>query len=120
MTHFNFSNAPYPIRPDLADAYRAYWVKLSTPGTWWTGEQRVAIAQESRNALACSFCAARKTSLSPYGLVGEHEHGLGLQDAAIDAVHRIVTDQTRITQKYVNDNVANGLSKEAYVELVGE
>ena len=119
MTHFNFSNAPYPIRPDLADAYRAYWVKLSTPGTWWTGEQRVAIAQESRNALACSFCAARKTSLSPYGLVGEHEHGLGLQDAAIDAVHRIVTDQTRITQKYVNDNVANGLSKEAYVELVG-
>ena len=34
-------------------------------------------------------------------------------------MHRVVTDQARITRKYVEDNVAAGLGKEAYVELVG-
>lgn len=119
MTYFDYSKATYPIRSDIADAYRAYWTKLAAPGSWWSGEQRIAIAQESRNALTCSFCAERKDSLSPYGVEGEHDHGARLPGVAVDAVHRLITDQTRITQSYVDDNVTKGLSKEAYVELVG-
>ena len=119
MTYFDYSNAAYPIRSDIADAYRAYWRKLAAPGSWWNGAQRIAIALESRNALVCTFCAQRKVSLSPYGLKGEHDHSNELPEVAVDAVHRIITDQSRITQSYVNDNVANGMSVEAYVELVG-
>ena len=37
----------------------------------------------------------------------------------MDAVHRIVTDQGRITRRWVDDNAARGLPKPAYVELVG-
>ncbi len=119
MRYFDYQSAPYPIREDIGEAYRSYWEKLAAPGTWWTGEQRIAIARESRNALNCGYCAERKNALSPYTFQGEHEHSGGLPARAIDAVHRVVTDQTRITQSYVDDNVANGLSKEAYVELVG-
>jgi hypothetical protein len=119
MTFFDYRNAPFPIREDIADAYRTYWENLAAPGSWWSGEQRVAIAQESRNALTCPFCAERKDALSPYTLQGEHRHSGGLPERAIDAVHRVVTDQTRITQSYVDDNAAKGLSQEAYVELVG-
>ena len=42
-----------------------------------------------------------------------------LDARAIDAVHRIVTDQTRITKSWIDDNAANGLPEGKYVELVG-
>ena len=100
-------------------AYREYWERLAAPGSWWSGAQRVAIAQETRNALTCDFCARRKIALSPYALQGEHTHSGGLPEHAVDAVRLIITDQTRITQAYVEDNHRNGLSKAAYVELVG-
>lgn len=119
MPCFEFHDAPYPIRKDIGAAYRRYWETLAAPGSWWTGEQRIAIAQETRNALTCTFCAERKNALSPYAFAGEHQHSGGLPDRAVDAVHRVVTDQTRITQSYVDDNAANGLSEAAYVELVG-
>ena len=119
MTHFDFSGAPIAIRADIPAAFRDYWERLAAPGSWWTGAERVAIAQESRNALECDFCAERKQALSPYGMAGFHTSSTDLPERAIDAVHRIVTDQTRITQSLVDDNAANGLSKEAYVELVG-
>lgn len=119
MTHFEYADAPYPVRPDISAAYRTYWEALARPGSWWTGAERVAIARETRNALTCEYCAARKAALSPYGFAGAHDHDGGLPDRAVDAVHRIVTDQTRITGAWVEDNAAHGLSKEAYVELVG-
>ncbi len=79
----------------------------------------MAIAEETRNALTCRYCAERKEALSPYTFPGEHDHSGNLPELVVDAVHRVVTDQTRITQSYVDDNVARDLSKEAYVELVG-
>ena len=117
--HFSFENSPYAIRDDIAEAYRTYWQQLAAPGTWWGGADRVAIAEESRNALTCAYCAARKTALSPYTFPGEHTSTTHLSAAAVDAVHRVVTDQTRITRAFIDDNAANGLSKGAYVELVG-
>lgn len=119
MQHFDYHSAGFPIRPDIAETYRNYWQQLAGPGTWWTGPERVAIAQEVRNALTCSCCAERKQALSPYTFAGEHEHSGVLPERVVDAVHRIVTDQTRITQAYINDNADKGLSKAAYVELVG-
>lgn len=119
MQSFDYNNAPYPIRTDIAEAHRAFWQKLSQPGSWWTGAERIAMARETRNALECPFCAERKQALSPNAVSGVHKHDGGLPYRAIDAVHRIITDQGRLTQSFVDDNHANGLSKPAYVELVG-
>lgn len=119
MTCFDYKDAPFPIRDDIAAAHRAYWRRLAEPGSWWTGAERVAIAAESRNAPNCRLCAARKKALSPYGMSGEHDHDGTLPATVVDAIHRIVTDAGRITGRYVDDNAAAGLGKPAYVELLG-
>jgi hypothetical protein len=121
MATFSFSDSPYPIRDDLVAAYRVFWHALANAGTWWTGEERVAIAAEVRRATQCAYCAERKNALSPYNFPGEHSaaEDTVLDARTIDAVHRIVTDQTRITQSWIEKNVAGGLSEGKYVELAG-
>ncbi len=119
MTSFDYTEHTLPVREDIPAAYRQFWSALAAPGTWWTGHQRVAIADESRHAGACLLCAERKTALSPYGGTERHADTSDLTARAVDAIHRIITDQNRITRAWVQDNAANGLSQEAYVELVG-
>lgn len=119
MQHFTYDDSPYPIRAGLGEAHRRFWDELARPGNWFTGEQRVAIAQEVRYAIICPFCKERKAALSPYSVKGEHLCGDTLEPRVVDAVHRVITDQSRITQSYIDDNADNGLSEEEYVELVG-
>ena len=121
MTAFTYSNSPFPIRDDLSAAHRDYWHQLANAGTWWTGAERVAIAAEVRQATQCAYCAERKDALSPYNLPGKHTAAddSPLDASAVDAVHRVVTDQTRITKDYIQKNAASGLSEGKYVELVG-
>ena len=119
MSHFSYAESPYPVRQGLQDAHRDYWRALAHPGTWFSGRERVAIAAEVRNALNCPFCAERKSALSPYAVVGEHLNNNALDARLVDAVHRVITDQSRITQAYIDDNTAAGFSEEQYVELVG-
>ncbi|MFT4518030.1 MAG: hypothetical protein ACI9JM_000407 [Halioglobus sp.] len=119
MQHFNYSDSPYPIREDFTEAYAKYWETLARPGSWWTGAQRIAIAQAVRNANRCEHCAQRKNALSPYNFPGNHQHDGTLEEIAVDAVHRIITDQNRITQQWIDDNIDKGLSEEQYVELLG-
>jgi hypothetical protein len=119
MSHFEYSDCPYPVRQGLRDAHRDYWQALASPGTWFTGAERVAIAAEVRNALNCPLCAERKTALSPAAVKGEHVAGGTLDRRFSDAVHRVITDQSRITQTFIDDNAAHGLTEERYVELVG-
>lgn len=119
MNAFAYADSPVPIRPDIPDAHRTYWERLASPGNWWTGAERVAIAQESRNALDCAFCRKRRDALSPYTFDGQHTHAGVLSNVAVDAVHRVVTDQSRITRAWIDDIEAQGLARPAYVELVG-
>ena len=119
MSHFTYADSPYPVRQGLQEAYRNYWQALANPGTWFTGAKRVAIATEVRNALNCPFCTERKAALSPNALQGEHLSTTTLDARTVDAVHRVITDQSRITQSWIDGNTAAGFSEEQYVELVG-
>ena len=120
MTAFHYrDDAPYPIRDDIGHEHRAFWQRLAGPGSWWSGKERVAIAKASRGALDCRLCIARKAALSPNAVQGTHDHDGELPEVVVDAVHRVVTDQGRITRSYVEGNAAAGLPKPAYVELVG-
>ena len=119
MQNFIYKDSSYPIRQDLADAYSQYWQQLPRAGNWFTGAQRVAIAAEVRNALVCPFCEQRKQALSPYNQAGDHLSGDVLERGVVDMVHRVITDQSRITDTFIHDHDAHGLSEEQYVELVG-
>jgi hypothetical protein len=109
----------FPIRTGLANAIEKAWARLAEPGTWWTGEERLAIARETRNAMACSLCHARKNALSPNHVRGEHDSLECLSDPAIEAIHRIRTDAGRLTEHWCGDLQAQGLKDAEYVEIVG-
>ena len=119
MRPFSYDSSPYPIRSDLKAVYREYWHTLAKPGNWWTGAERVAIAEEVRNATSCQYCAERKQALSPYSTPGQHQRSGVLNEVATDAVHRVVTDQTRITHAWIKEIAKQGLGEGKYVELVG-
>lgn len=107
-----------PIRPALAAAVETAWERLAAPGTWWTGAERLAIAAEVRAAEACALCRQRKDALSPYGVQGRHAtHGL-LPDSVVDAIHRVRTDASRITERWVRDVAVPAIGEERYVEIV--
>ena len=119
---FRYADCAFPVRSDIPTAHRWAWSRLSSPGTWWRGEQRVAIADEVRAADRCKFCSERRDALSPAAVEGIHDSGQQsrcLPDAAVDAVHRITTDAGRLTRSFVAALAEQGVSDAAYVELVG-
>lgn len=119
MPAFDYHCAAVPIRDDIAAAHRDFWHRLAGPGSWWTGAERVAIAAESRAAWQCRACQARRQALSPELPAERHDTHGALPQRAVDAVHRVVTDPSRITRRWVDGHPAQGLSKPAYVELLG-
>jgi hypothetical protein len=108
------------IRQDLVIAHREAWDRIAKPGTWWTGSERVAIAAEARAADYCSLCRKRREAPSPYSEKGSHDAVSGnvLPEAAIDAIHRLVTDAMRLTRDWVEGLAAKGVPDTHYVELL--
>ncbi|MPZ35866.1 MAG: hypothetical protein GEV13_33745 [Rhodospirillales bacterium] len=107
-----------PIRPGLASAIEEAWTRLASPGTWWSGAERMAIAAEARNARGCKLCEERKQTLSPYAVTGVHESLRNLPDETAEAVHRLVTDASRITEAWVRTMADGPLGEAGYVEIV--
>jgi len=109
-----------PVRDDLVLAHRRAWQRLAEPGTWWNGRERVAIAAEARAAAYCSLCRKRREALSPFGEEGHHDEVSGeiLPAAAIDAIHRIVTDPSRLTSSWIDGLASEGVPVTHYVELL--
>jgi hypothetical protein len=119
VTAFDFTNAPFEVRADLGEAFRRTWDWLASPGSWWTGPERVAIARAARSASACPLCQERKAALSPHAIDGAHAHDQALPEPAVDAVHRLVTDASRLHGGWVEKLAASGVSDGHYVELLG-
>lgn len=74
---------------------------LASPGVWWTGAGKIAIANEARAAMA---------DRAPTG---------ALPAAAEEATRRVATEAITIRQVDIERWADNGLRVEAYVELVG-
>ena len=119
MDSIHFEAARVAVREDIAEAHARAWQRLASPGAWWTGAERVAIAAEVRAAGRCALCREARQALSPFSVTGQHDSASDLSDAAIDAVHRIVTDPSRLTKTWVEKLAAEGLDDARYVELTG-
>ena len=121
MHHFRYQNSVYPVPDYKVAAHRAAWDYLSNPGSWWTGAQRLAIAQSSRDARNCPLCVERKSALSPFSVQGDHaatSQLLTLPDTVRDAVHRISTDPARLTGSWVDGLIDEQFNHGHYVEMV--
>ena len=88
------------IRTDLTDAMRRDWRRMALAGAWWTGTQRVAIADVARRAQAG---AAGDSSGPP----------------EFEAARRVAVAAASTTREIVAGQPAAGLEHPAYVELVG-
>jgi len=77
------------------------WSHLASPGTWWTGPQRVAIAAEAR--------------LATMGLPPTY----ALPVAATDAARTVATEASTIRPETIATWGRDGLDVFAYVEIVG-
>ena len=119
MTAFEYSGTADPIRDDLIRAHRRTWDHIAAPGTWLTGAERVAVADETRRARSCALCAERKAALSPYAIEGQHDHAGVLPLTVVDEIHRVTTDAKRLTRAWHDSLLSDGLSAEKYVEALG-
>ena len=114
----HYRHSPLPVRDGLAASQQRAWARLGEPGEWWTGAVRIAIAEETRAAMDCAFCAERKAALSPYSVSGTHTAATDLPEVLVEVVHRIRTDPERLTRRFYEDALAGGLSDAEYVETV--
>ena len=119
MAAFEYAGLGLPVPNSMRAAHRRAWERLATPGTWWSGAERVAIAAEVRAARSCGLCRNRKAALSPNAVTGEHARANGLPAAAVDAAHRIASDPGRLTRAWYEKTLAAGLSDRCGAGRVG-
>ena len=119
MPAIDYAEAPASVRADIVAAHDRAWRRIARPGTWHSGETRVRIAAETRNARNCRLCAARKEALSPYSVAGEHDSLGALPEIQVEAIHRIATDPARLTRSWYRGLLDDGLADAGYVETVG-
>lgn len=118
MSQAPYEASPIEIRDDLAGAHRRALKHIASPGTWWDGAQRVAIAAEARHAAGCDLCRRRKEALSPNAVQGRHDSLGRLPDNVVEVIHRVRTDPARLSQGWYKSILATGLGEEQYVETV--
>ena len=62
MTKIEVAGEMLPMRESLAREVEVGWNRLTSPGTWWSGAERLAIAAEARHAKTCKLCQQRKAA----------------------------------------------------------
>ena len=113
-----YREASLNIRKDLAEAHGRAIDRLSSPGTWFSGAERLRIAEEVRNAKLCSLCKKQKEAISPNAVTGEHSGLNGLSTPIVEIVHRITTDSSRLTKSWVDGVIEQGVTDAEYVEIL--
>src|SRR5437867_1979355 len=100
MEEPDYSAAGVTVRPDLRGCHRFLLAHVTSPGTWWSGEERHAIAAASRSATECRLCRERKAALSPAAVSGAHDDAGRVPATVVDVVHRIRTDPARLSRSW--------------------
>jgi len=94
------------------------WEQLGRAGGWFSGRERIAIAEEARTARQCGFCVERKAALSPYAVAGGHDGSQKvLSHLAVDPIHRIATDPGRLSKRWYEELADAGMRPEELVEI---
>ena len=114
-----YPDAQIAIRDDILSEQSRAWNHIASPGSWYSGVERLAIAQAAREAHSCALCRTRAGALSPNAVHGTHDHDGTLPELVVETVHRIVCDPGRLGKSWFDGLIAAGLTVEQYVEIVG-
>jgi hypothetical protein len=102
----------------IDEAQRAAIESIAGPGDWLTGEQRVAVWREVRDAATNELDQQRRHALSPNAVNARHDATAELSASAMEVVHRTASDPGRLTRAWADEHIAE-LGEETYTELVG-
>lgn len=101
------------VRDDLAEAHRLAWEHVSSPGSWWSGTQRIELASTILSALFDD------EPLAPWARVSDTDRlpqASAAPAAAHDFVYRLARHAGTITAE-IHRTVADEVGELAYVEL---
>lgn len=98
---FAYERSPVGVGPEVRGLFSRTWGQLAAAGTWWSGPERVEIAQLARD-----------------GRSGNDRRDSTLPAAAGDAVARLSGQPATTTQDWV-DTTIEGIGLGRYIELVG-
>ncbi len=115
----DYGDVPWRVPAEYTEAHQRFWQRLQRAGSWWSSVERIDIARETRAAWHCDHCRVCSEALSPVALSGEHSAVTTLPDYAIEAIHRIVTDSSRLSKSWYQGLLDRGLSEGHYIELLG-
>jgi len=101
------------VRDDLLEAQRGAWEHIASPGSWWTGAQRLRIAEVARAAIDDDDPLPPWVGLSGSGRYDDDEL---VPTAAIDVAYRIARHAGTMTES-VYESVAADIGELPYVEL---
>jgi len=101
------------VREDLADAHRLAWEHIATPGSWWSGAERVELA---RTALVAIEDADAPPPWIPITSTNRLAADLVAPGAAHDLVYRVTRYAGTMTAS-VHRAAADELGELPYVEL---
>ena len=110
MAHFAFDDSVVPVRTNIGDAQRNAWQWLAQPGSWWSGEQHVALARVLRDARA-------QRSRPPWLRDQAPPSEDSLPAAAIEVARRVANDAHQLDRAWA-DQMVQELGDAAYVEVV--
>lgn len=102
MSELFTMQAELPVRPSMLKGMQREWDRLASAGTWWSGADRVALAAEAR--------AAADGLPSPSS---------NLASGVAAMARRIMTNAHEIDRASIDALVDEGVSLEAYTEMVG-
>lgn len=105
---FDAGRFPVPVREDMATALRRSWEDIGSPGTWWTGPERVAIAALAR--------AERIQRNEPPWSRDRGEPSEPLPEKAVEAARKIGADPAHLDREWAEGAIAE-LGDAHYVEL---
>jgi hypothetical protein len=106
------------VSEELRQAHSATWQTIASAGDFWDARARIEMVHSARAARECSLCRQRKAALSPFAIDGSHDDSTALPDAAIDFIHRLISDPGRLTYSVFEQVISAGISQGAYVEMI--
>ena len=109
MTRFSYTASGTSVPALISESHRAAWERIASPGSWWTGAQRVEAARLARDARA-------KRNLPPWQRQEDPAAGSLLPEVAVDVVRRVAVDVHSLTRDSV-PGLVEELGDAAYVEL---
>jgi hypothetical protein len=83
-----------------------------------SGEQRLEVWAQVRDAHTNELDRARRQAISPFAVEGEHPATAHLPAMAVEVVHRVASDPGRLSRSWAEKVIAE-LGEETYTELVG-